>query len=80
MIEIRPFAELGRFENDWLAALHHFSFGHSHDPARDGVVAAQEDTRDIVALEAADVVVAEVVVADVARSTWHDRRGMTEVA
>ncbi len=37
MIEIRPFAQLGRFENDWLAARHHFSFGHYHDPARDGL-------------------------------------------
>jgi quercetin 2,3-dioxygenase len=37
MIEIRPFAQLGRFENDWLAARHHFSFGHYHDPARDGM-------------------------------------------
>jgi redox-sensitive bicupin YhaK (pirin superfamily) len=37
MIEVRPFAELGRFENDWLNARHHFSFGHYHDPARVGV-------------------------------------------
>lgn len=37
MIEIRPFAQLGRFENDWLKARHHFSFGDYHDPARDGL-------------------------------------------
>jgi redox-sensitive bicupin YhaK (pirin superfamily) len=37
MIEIRPFAQLGHFENDWLNARHHFSFGHYHDPARDGL-------------------------------------------
>jgi len=37
MIEVRPFAELGRFDNDWLTARHHFSFGHYHDPARDGL-------------------------------------------
>lgn len=37
MIEIRPFAKLGRFDNDWLAARFHFSFAGYHDPARDGV-------------------------------------------
>ncbi len=37
MIEVRPFAELGRFDNDWLSARYHFSFGHYHDRARDGV-------------------------------------------
>ena len=37
MIEVRPFAELGRFDNDWLNARYHFSFGHYHDPARDGL-------------------------------------------
>jgi quercetin 2,3-dioxygenase len=37
MIEIRPFARLGHFENDWLNARHHFSFGHYHDAARDGL-------------------------------------------
>ena len=37
MIEIRPFESLGRFDNDWLAARHHFSFGHYHDPARSGL-------------------------------------------
>ncbi len=36
MIEIRPFESLGRFENDWLSARHHFSFGHYHDPERNG--------------------------------------------
>ena len=37
MIEVRPFEELGRFDNDWLNARYHFSFGHYHDPARKGL-------------------------------------------
>ena len=37
MIDIRPFATLGGFQNDWLHARHHFSFGHYHDPARMGL-------------------------------------------
>ena len=36
MIDVRPFAGLGHFRNDWLNARHHFSFGHYHDPARMG--------------------------------------------
>jgi hypothetical protein len=36
MIEVRPFAELGGFRNDWLNARHHFSFGSYHDPKRMG--------------------------------------------
>ena len=36
MIEVRPFGGLGRFQNDWLNARHHFSFGEYHDPARMG--------------------------------------------
>ena len=27
MIQVRPFAGLGRFPNEWLNARHHFSFG-----------------------------------------------------
>ncbi len=34
MIEKRPFASLGAFSNDWLAAHHHFSFSGYHDPER----------------------------------------------
>ena len=34
MIEIRPFAKLGRFENDWLRARYHFSFAEYFDPSR----------------------------------------------
>lgn len=34
MIEHRPFASLGRFDADWLAARYHFSFSGYHDPAR----------------------------------------------
>ncbi len=37
MIELRPFDGLGHFENDWLNARHHFSFGHYHDPRRMGL-------------------------------------------
>ena len=37
MIRVQPFASLGRFQNDWLDARHHFSFGHYHDDARMGV-------------------------------------------
>lgn len=36
MIDVRPFASLGRFDTDWLAGRHHFSFGEYHDPARMG--------------------------------------------
>jgi redox-sensitive bicupin YhaK (pirin superfamily) len=36
MIEVRPFAELGGFRNEWLNARHHFSFGSYHDSARMG--------------------------------------------
>lgn len=36
MIEIRPFAGLGQFRNDWLDAHHHFSFADYYDPARMG--------------------------------------------
>ena len=35
--EIRPFARLGRFENDWLDKRYHFSFADYFDPARMGV-------------------------------------------
>ena len=37
MIQVQPFASLGRFRNEWLNARHHFSFGSYHDPARMGV-------------------------------------------
>ncbi|MDE2199904.1 MAG: pirin family protein [Rhodospirillales bacterium] len=36
MIHVQPFAALGRFQNEWLNARHHFSFGHYRDPARMG--------------------------------------------
>src|SRR5262245_29950945 len=36
MIEHRPFAKLGRFENNWLSARYHFSFSGYHDPTRMG--------------------------------------------
>ncbi|MCS6892566.1 MAG: pirin family protein [Rhodovarius sp.] len=36
MIDIRPFATLGRADFGWLKARHHFSFGHYRDPARMG--------------------------------------------
>lgn len=34
MIDVRPFTQLGRFQNDWLNARYHFSFSGYHDPAR----------------------------------------------
>ena len=37
MIQVQPFASLGRFQNEWLDARHHFSFGHYHDDTRMGV-------------------------------------------
>ncbi|MBS0644042.1 MAG: pirin family protein [Acetobacteraceae bacterium] len=37
MIQVRPFATLGAFRNEWLNARHHFSFGGYHDPQRMGV-------------------------------------------
>ncbi|HLO77749.1 MAG TPA: pirin family protein [Magnetospirillum sp.] len=37
MLELRPFARLGTFDNDWLHAHYHFSFADYHDPARMGV-------------------------------------------
>lgn len=36
MIELRPFDSLGRFNNEWLNARHHFSFGGYRDPKRMG--------------------------------------------
>src|SRR5262245_38355132 len=33
---VTPFEQLGRFQNDWLNARHHFSFGSYHDPDRMG--------------------------------------------
>lgn len=36
MIEVFPFAGLGRFETDWLSARHHFSFGEWVDRQRMG--------------------------------------------
>jgi quercetin 2,3-dioxygenase len=35
MIEKRAFSSLGRFQNNWLNARHHFSFSNYRDPARD---------------------------------------------
>ncbi len=36
MIDLRLFADLGRFENDWLNSRFHFSFAEYHDAARMG--------------------------------------------
>ena len=36
MIDPRPFADLGRFDNDWLSSRFHFSFAEYRDPARMG--------------------------------------------
>ncbi len=37
MIDVRPFASLGRFQNHWLNARHHFSFGNYFDEGRMGL-------------------------------------------
>lgn len=37
MIEIKPFDELGRIDNDWLSARYHFSFANYYDPGRMGL-------------------------------------------
>ncbi len=37
MIDVRPYAQLGAFRNDWLDTRHHFSFSSYHDPARMGL-------------------------------------------
>jgi len=37
MIDVRPFASLGAFRNEWLNARHHFSFGHYHAADRMGL-------------------------------------------
>ena len=37
MIQVQPFDRLGRFQNDWLNARHHFSFSGYRDPNRMGV-------------------------------------------
>jgi quercetin 2,3-dioxygenase len=37
MIQVQPFAQLGRFQNEWLNARYHFSFASYHDDARMGV-------------------------------------------
>ncbi len=34
MIDVRPFASLGKANFGWLNANHHFSFGHYNDPQR----------------------------------------------
>ncbi len=36
MLELVPFASLGRFENEWLSARYHFSFADYFDPKRMG--------------------------------------------
>lgn len=36
MIDVRPFASFGRFDNDWLNARYHFSFANYYNPARTG--------------------------------------------
>jgi len=37
MIDVRRFDSLGRFQNDWLNARHHFSFGNYYDANRMGL-------------------------------------------
>ena len=49
MIELRPFAQLGSFANEWLDAHYHFSFSHYHDPDRMGLGALRVWNDDRVA-------------------------------
>ncbi|MBV9784986.1 MAG: pirin family protein [Acidisphaera sp.] len=49
MIDVRPFAGLGAFRNEWLDTRHHFSFGHYHDPARMGFGALRVWNDDTIA-------------------------------
>jgi redox-sensitive bicupin YhaK (pirin superfamily) len=37
MLDLRPFASLGAFKNDWLDAHHHFSFADYYDRSRMGL-------------------------------------------
>jgi quercetin 2,3-dioxygenase len=37
MIDVVPFASLGRFDNEWLNARYHFSFASYRDPSRMGL-------------------------------------------
>jgi redox-sensitive bicupin YhaK (pirin superfamily) len=37
MIDVKPFEQLGRFDNDWLAARYHFSFANYYDPRHMGL-------------------------------------------
>lgn len=37
MLDLRPFARLGTFDNDWLHAHYHFSFADYFDPTRMGL-------------------------------------------
>jgi redox-sensitive bicupin YhaK (pirin superfamily) len=37
MIDVVPFASLGRFDNEWLSARYHFSFANCRDPSRMGL-------------------------------------------
>ncbi len=49
MIQVQPFASLGRFQNEWLDARYHFSFSHYHDAARMGVGALRVWNDDAIA-------------------------------
>lgn len=49
MIQVQPFASLGRFRNDWLDARYHFSFGDYRDPTRMGAGALRVWNDDAIA-------------------------------
>ena len=49
MIDVRRFDTLGGFQNDWLQARHHFSFGHYRDDARMGLGALRVWNDDSIA-------------------------------
>ncbi len=51
MIELRPFATLGKANHGWLDANHHFSFANYHDPARTNWGALRVWNDDIIAAQ-----------------------------
>ena len=48
MITLNRFETLGAFDNDWLSAKHHFSFGSYHDPRRMGFGALRVWNDDLI--------------------------------
>ncbi len=49
MLELRPFADLGTFRNEWLNAHYHFSFADYADPSRMGAGKLRVWNDDVIA-------------------------------